>query len=377
MPDEAPDVEAAVPITGRLLTLPPGPIFHLHRCADTDYELGEFRAWAGYRNLSVEEATGDLAHLQHVLSFAGTEAAGRTGIHAHLAHAHIVIPTSGRGVFSYDGLVTEAAPGAVIVQHGGTIHDQFEYSYAAASDADNRRTPQSVSPPPAGAPPTSFGFLELFVPKAFANVEIVPPGEVSEADQRTAWDHPYHASGAHFRLQAAEDPGAAYRPIATRLDLEGRDAETWEASGGLVATWIVRPAQPGSVIESPIKLDVPGERDGVDIFYMVAGSASFPRRDGDEIRLAAGDSVTCDHGLLGQPHGASPDMRLIHFFVSARAQALRERTADEMRRLEALGPRMVSRREIRPQGDTRPVNFLREPLAQTPSRRDSAANALD
>ena len=111
--------DAVVPISGRPLTLPAGPIFHLQRAGQSDYEIGEFRAWAGYKNLGSDDATDGLAHFQHVVSFAGTEQAGRTGIHAHFAHAHIVIPTSGRGVFSYDGIVTEAVPGSVIVQHGG------------------------------------------------------------------------------------------------------------------------------------------------------------------------------------------------------------------------------------------------------------------
>ena len=35
-------------------------------------------------------------------------------------------------------------------------------------------------------------------------------------------------------------PGAAYRPVAGRPDLEARDAQTWDASGRYVATWIVR-----------------------------------------------------------------------------------------------------------------------------------------
>jgi hypothetical protein len=360
MPDEAPLVEAAVPVTGRLLTLPEGPLFHLHRARQSDYELGEFRAWAGYRNLGVDEATGDLAHLQHVLSFAGTGTAGRTGVHCHLAHVHIVIPTSGRGVFSYDGVATEALPGVVIVQHGGTIHDQFDYSYAPASDADNRRTPQSIEPPPPGAPPASFGFLELFVPKTFANVEIVPPDQVTEADERAAWDHPYHSPGARFHLQTADAPGAAWRPMATRPDLEVRDAQTWEASGRLVATWFVRPLAGPRSGDIPVPLDIPGERDGIDILYMLSGRATFLGGDLREVRLEAGDTVTHGPGALGQPFDASPDMRLIHFFVSARTQALRERTPDEIRRLEALGPAIVSRREARPEGDARPVNFLRE-----------------
>jgi hypothetical protein len=165
MHDRTPLTEATVPITGRRLTLPEGPIFNLHRAADSDYELGEFRAWAGYKTLGVDEATLGLAHFQHVVSFAGTQAAGRTGIHAHFAHAHIVIPTSGRGVFSYDGVVTEAVPGDVIVQHGGTIHDQFSYSYVAGSDADNARTPLSNEPGPVDAPEQSFGVLELVVPR--------------------------------------------------------------------------------------------------------------------------------------------------------------------------------------------------------------------
>src|ERR1700722_20746009 len=127
--------EGIVPITGRRLALPAGPIFALQRAGEADYELGAFRAWAGYRDLGSAAATHGLALFQHVISFGPTETSGRTGIHCHLAHVHIVIPTSGVGVFSYDGVVTNAVPGEVIVQHGGTVHDQFSYSYAAGSDA--------------------------------------------------------------------------------------------------------------------------------------------------------------------------------------------------------------------------------------------------
>ena len=169
MPDDQSATDLTVPITGRRLSLPEGPIFNLRRAGECDYQIGEFRAWAGYKNFGSDEATANLAHFQHVLTFAPTETAGRTGVHAHLAHAHIVIPTSGRGVFSYDGVVTPATPGMVIVQHGGTIHDQFQFTHAAASDADNRLTPLSVESPPNGAPALSFGFLELFVPLAFAS----------------------------------------------------------------------------------------------------------------------------------------------------------------------------------------------------------------
>ena len=358
MHDREPLAEATVPITGRRLTLPEGPTFNLHRAADSDYELGEFRAWAGYKTLGVDEATLGLAHFQHVVSFAGTQAAGRTGIHAHFAHAHIVIPTSGRGVFSYDGLVTEAVPGDVIVQHGGTIHDQFSYSYVAGSDADN--PPLSIEPVPADAPERSFGFLELFVPRSFANVEIIPPDRVTPTDQRTAWDHPYHAPGARFSLQKAEAPGGAYRPAAARADLEVRDAETWEPSGGLVATWIIRPASAAPATGPAVRIDVPGEQGGLEILFMVGGSARFHRTDGEEIHLGPGDTLTCSQGLVVEPIGYSPDMRLIKIFIAARAQLLRERTPEEIARLEALGPDIITRREVRPEGDTRPVNVLRE-----------------
>ena len=251
---------ATVPISGRLLALPDGPIFHLHRAEQSDYELGEFRAWAGYKNLGSDEPTDDLIHFQHVLSFAGTDVAGRTGVHAHLAHAHIIIPTSGRGVFSYDGVTTEAVPGAVIVQHGGTIHDQFSYSYAAASAADNRRTPQSVDAAAPDAPPASFSFLELFVPRTFANVEIVPPQAVTPAHERTAWDHPYHTPGARFHLQAADDAGAAFHPIIARPDLEVRAADP----GGV--------RRPGRDLDHPAGRPDTGRRD--------SGKRRNPRRTG-------------------------------------------------------------------------------------------------
>jgi mannose-6-phosphate isomerase-like protein (cupin superfamily) len=361
MPDDPSPADVTVPITGRRLEFPQGPIFSLRRAAESDYQLGEFRAWAGYKNLGSDAATAGIVHFQHVLSFAGTEAAGRTGIHAHLALAHIVIPTSGRGIFSYDGVVTEATPGTVIVQHGGTVHDQFLFTYAATSDADNRRTPQWVERPPPGAPACSFGFLELFVPSAFANVDIVAPGAVTAEDQASAWAHPYHLPGARFALQSEDEPDAAYRPVAGREDLEVRDAGAWAPSAGLVATWIIRPASGDPAAGPPMSVGIAGEAGGIDVFYMVSGEATFRRDDGEELRLAAGDTSTHSQGRLGLPYSCSHDMRLLRFFISDKVRNLRERTADEIRRLEALGPRIVRRREVRRPGDPRPVNGLQDP----------------
>jgi quercetin dioxygenase-like cupin family protein len=348
---------AAVPITGRQLTLPPGPLFHLHK-ADPHYELGAFRPWAGYRDFGSDAATDGLVLFQHVLSFGPTEQGGRTGVHAHLAQAHIVIPTSGRALFSYDGVVTEAVPGSVIVQHGGTVHDQFRYSYAPASPEENSLTPLSVEPAAQGAPLASFGFLELFVPATMAHVEIVPPKAVTEADQRTAWRHPYHAPCCRFAVQRASDPGAGYRPVRGHPGLEARDGHTWDASGALVATWIVRPVSKASENAPPIDVAVPHEEGGLDLLFMVSGSAKLERGDGRTVRLEAGDCLTCSQGLVGQPFDASPDMRLLRFFVATRAQELRERTPEEIARLEALGPDIITAKDIRPDGDVRPVNFL-------------------
>ena len=360
MADDLSTLAAIVPTTGRRLALPPGPIFALQRAAETVHEIGAFRKWAGYKDLGSDAATAGLAHFQHVLSFGPTEASGRTGVHVHLAHAHIVIPTSGRGVFSYDGVVTEALPGSVIVQHGGTVHDQFDYSFAGASEADNRLTPLSVEPAPAGAPAQSFGFLELFVPTTIADVEIVPPEAVTPSDAASAWDHPYHAAGACFALQAPDAPGAAYRPLAGRPGLAVRDCDTWEPSGRLVTTWILRAAArppPGA----PISLSIPGEPGGIDILFMVAGSASFRRSGGEPFTMGAGDCLTCTAGIADGPFEATPDLRLLHVFISARAEALHERTPDEIDRLQALGPHIVTRREVRPAGDHRPINYLHGP----------------
>ena len=350
---------AAVPITGRQLTLPPGPLFHLHK-ADPHYALGAFRPWAGYRDFGSDAATGGLALFQHVLSFGPTEQGGRTGVHCHLAQAHIVVPTSGRALFSYDGVVTEAVPGSVIVQHGGTVHDQFRYSYAPASMEGNSHTPMSVDPPPPGAPLASFGFIELFVPARMAHVEIVAPRAVTEADQATAWRHPYHAPGARFAIQRAEDPDAGYRPVRGHPALEARDGHTWGASGELVATWIVRPVSKASENAPPIEVAVPHEEGGLDLLFIVSGSAKLERTEGQIVQLEAGDCLTCSQGLVGQPFDASPDMRLLRFFIAARAQQLHERTPEEIERLEALGPAIVTHRERRPEGDSRPVNFLQE-----------------
>ena len=92
---------------------------------------------------------------------------------------------------------------------------------------------------------------------------------------------------------------------------------------------------------------------------MVAGQARFTREGGEAFGLAAGDVVTHGQGLVDGPFDTSPDMRLIRFFVSSTTQGLRQRTPDEIRRLEALGPTIITRREVRPPGDSRPVNFLR------------------
>jgi quercetin dioxygenase-like cupin family protein len=350
---------AAIPITGRRLTLPPGPLFHLHK-ADPRYELGAFRPWAGYKDYGSDAATCGLVLFQHVLSFGPTEMGGRTGVHCHLAQVHIVIPTSGQAFFSYDGVVTEAVPGSVIVQHGGTVHDQFRYSYAPAPPEENARTPLSVDPAPAGATLPSFGFLELFVPATMAHVEIVPPKAVTETDQRTAWRHPYHALGARFAIQPADDPDAGYRPVAGQPGLEARDGGTWQASGALVATWIVRPASKASEGAPPIDLAVPGEDGGLDLLFVVAGSVKVDRADGETISLETGDCLTCSQGLVGPPSDASPDLRLLRFFISDRAQHLRERTPEEIEALQTLGPEIVTAREVRPEGDGRPVNFLQE-----------------
>jgi hypothetical protein len=356
-PETLAPAAAPVGISGRRLALPPGPIFHLQRAADAKHALGAFRAWAAYKDLGAEGATDGLVRFQHVVSCGATEEAGRTGVHCHLAHVHIVIPTSGRGVFAYDGVVTEAVPGLVIGQHGGTVHDQFEYSYAPAAFEANAATPLSLEPAPPGAPPRSFGFLELFVPEKIADVEIIPPAQVTAADEATAWDHPYHAEGARFFVQPASSTAAAYRPVAGVAGLEARDCETWQASNRYVATWLVRPG-PGA--GAPLALSIPGETGGLDILFAATGSASFAGDGAAPFTLAAGDCLVATAGLAGAMTDWSPDLALVRIFVSARAEQLRERTPAEIARLQALGPAIVSRRQLRPAGDARPVNYLHD-----------------
>lgn len=346
---------------GRRLALPPGPIFHLQRAAEAEHEIGAFRPWAGYKDYGCDAATDGLVLFQHVLSFGPSEVSGRTGVHCHLAHVHIVIPASGRGVFSYDGVVTEALPGSVIVQHGGTVHDQFSYSYAAASSEENRKTPLSVDPAPPGAPPQSFSFLEFFVPRTVADVEFVAPAEVTPEIQATAWDHPYHAAGARYSLQGPDDPDAAWRPVKGLAAFQLRDAETWFPTSRLVATQILRAAAEGPATGAPAGLSVPGEAGGVEVFLVVKGEVGLHSPDGAPVTLQTGDCLTCTAGLAGVPEAPSHDLRLLRFFVSERAEALYERAPEEIARLEALGPALVRRREVRPEGDARPVNFLSQP----------------
>ena len=356
----ADDVSTHDTASGRPLTLPPGPIFRLQRAAEAEHEVGAFRPWAGYKDYGCGAATDGLVLFQPMLSFGPSEVSGRTGVHVHLAHVHIVIPSSGRGVFSYDGVVTEALPGSVIVQHGGTVHDQFSYSYAAASAEENRRTPVSVDPAPPGAPPQSFSFLEFFVPRTVADVEFVAPAAVTPEIQATAWDHAYHAPGARYSLQGPDDPGAAWRPVEGLAAFQVRDAETWFPTNRLVATQILRAAAEGPATGAPVPLPIPGEVGGIEVFLVVKGEVGLRAPDGTPVTLAAGDCLTCTAGLAGAPEAPSVDLRLLRFYVSARAEALYERSPAEIARLEALGPALVRRREVRPEGDPRPVNFLSE-----------------
>lgn len=345
---------------GRRLTLPPGPIFHLQRAAEAEHEIGAFRPWAGYKDYGCAAATDGLVLLQHVLSFGPSEVSGRTGVHCHLAHVHIVIPVSGRGVFSYDGVVTEALPGSVIVQHGGTVHDQFSYSYAAASAEENRMTPLTVDPAPPNGPAQSFSFLELFIPPTVADVEFVAPAEVTPEVQATAWDHAYHAPGACYSLQGPDDSGAAWRPVEGLPGFELRDAATWGPTNRLVATQILRAAAEGHAAGAPAPLGVPGEAGGLEIYLVVRGKVRLQAPEEATVTLETGDCLTCTAGLAGTLEAPSEDLRLLRFHVSARAEALYERSPEEIARLEALGPALIRRREVRPKGDTRPINFLSE-----------------
>jgi len=348
---------------GRRLALPPGPIFHLQRAHEAEHEIGAFRAWAGYKDYGSDGATDGLVLFQHVLSFGPSETSGRTGIHCHLAHVHIILPSSGRGAFSYDGVVTEAIPGSVICQHGGTVHDQFVYSYAAASAEENRKTPVTIDPPSPDAPVRSFSFLEFFVPRTIADVELVAPAAVTAEDQATAWDHPYHAPGASFALQTAEDPGAAWRPVVGLPALQVRDCATWAPSNRLVATQILRAASEGPAAGEAMPLEIAGETGGLEVYLVVQGAVGFAAPDGTPLTLNTGDCLTCTAGLAGAPEAPSADLRLLRFFVSSRAEDLYERSREEIERLEALGPAIARRREVRPAGDDRPINFLNDPGA--------------
>ena len=138
--------------------------------------------------------------------------------------------------------------------------------------------------------------------------------------------------------------------------MEARDCHTWEPTGELVATWIVRPAAGATGRE--VSLDLPGEVAGLTLAFVATGSATLEAGDGESIVIGPGDAFTgfgTEIRLAGEP---SPDLRLVLFKISKRAEALRERTPDEITRLEALGPAIVTRHVVRPAHDDRPVNFL-------------------
>ncbi len=107
-----------------------------------------------------------------------------------------------------------------------------------------------------------------------AHVEIVPPKAVTDTDQRTAWRIPTMPRAPRFAIQRADDLDAAYRRGLRPAPAEARDGRTWRASGGLVATWFVRPVSSGSAsaLAPPLALEIPGETGGLELLFMVGGS---------------------------------------------------------------------------------------------------------
>ena len=125
-----------------------------------------------------------------------------------------------------------------------------------------------------------------------------------------------------------------------------------------VATWIVRAAAGATGRE--VNLDLPGEVTGLTLVFVAAGSATVQGADSVAIVVGPGDAITGFGQEISLAAGPSPDLRLVLFRISDRAQALRERTPAEIERLKALGPAIITRRLVRPAHDDRPVNFLRD-----------------
>jgi hypothetical protein len=109
-----------------------------------------------------------------------------------------------------------------------------------------------------------------------------------------------------------------------------------------------------------VNLDLPGEVTGLTLVFVAAGSATVQGADSVAIVVGPGDAITGFGQEISLAAGPSPDLRLVLFRISDRAQALRERTPAEIERLKALGPAIITRRLVRPAHDDRPVNFLRD-----------------
>ncbi len=164
------------------------------------------------------------------------------------------------------------------------------------------------------------------MPRTIANVEIVPPADVTDDDQATGLGSiRTTAAGASYAMQAADAPTASYHPLASSPGLEARDCRTWEPSAELVATWIVRPAT-GAVQGHDVRLSIPGETGGLSILFMASGAATFEREGGEPVTLHAGDCLTCSAGLVRRPDPAvARTCGCWCFTSSARAEALQER----------------------------------------------------
>ena len=347
---------APIPSTGKILTLPQDEICTVSRKAERKVEIGALRPWAAY---DVVSQVGPIL-FQVVYAVSPQAPAGsterNTGLHIHDAVAHSVYALSGESTFTCDGVVVPYVAGGIINQLPGTVHEQRNATGSELSLDGSLHTPQAFSAALQGKLKQGpFVFGELFVREP-AHVDLIAPQNVQEPDSRTAWKHDYFAKGS-FRAQNAGDADAAHQPVAGHPGLEVRSAHMRAASGGIYESWVLRPASAES--SGKAEVSIPENERGLYINYVVKGSAQFLHKDGTLMSLQTGDCLTTSQGVAGLPQNLSADAEILRIFVSAaELETRRDRTPAERKALETLGAQIVLGKEVRPQGDARPVNYL-------------------
>ena len=300
------------------------------------------------------------------------EDTGPTDFHLHLPPGgfQLVLVTSGCFAFDYDGRMSQAAPGTVMLQ-SAIVHRQLFYTWSGMETKKNLETPQSVVPD-ALTMGYSGKFLEAFItdPTTFPNPTIVSKNIIDEAEtSKIAWSHLSHdrPAGASFWYQDPYSLNALYRKISetkiiSKRGVYIRDLGIQHASGELVCGHIIATDPDGYSLlpksHKAILSDCDFAKGEVVIFRIIRGAATISDNFGRMITMQAGDTITANPQSITL-HEMQADTQILRLGLLDGIEKLRSWTPVQRDEIDKLGHRLIVQHETRNIDKIeRPIGYL-------------------